>query len=275
VPQFDEELVEAIRSNFFNAPEAGRVEVLVQAMPGAILVPQIFGTKIPLLSGYMDFRAREMDDPRYLAKLNKSNIGLLCGPPSADICTVDVDTDAGLPEFLEVNPWARGAQFSHSRRGGNFYFRPAGDYTAEVIRLLKGESPWGEVRLGRCLTTISGYHPCGTPYVIENLGAIPEIALEDINLPEGVEVACRKNSKRNGVATKTDGVCHLDLELLEQEYGLHQAGEKLIGRCPACAERGQDRRGEHLVIYASGAYSCIVCADTQRIYEIVGRKKRG
>lgn len=39
--------------------------------------------------------------------------------------------------------------------------------------------------------------------------------------------------------------------------GLRKVGEKLIGRCPACAEEGGDRHAEHLVIYPDGRFGCV------------------
>jgi hypothetical protein len=35
-------------------------------------------------------------------------------------------------------------------------------------------------------------------------------------------------------------------------------GKKTTAQCPACAESGHDRRGEHLVIDAEGRFACVV-----------------
>ena len=43
----------------------------------------------------------------------------------------------------------------------------------------------------------------------------------------------------------------------ELENVIERSG-KIIARCPACAERGRDSQGNHLVIFDNGAYSCIV-----------------
>jgi hypothetical protein len=32
----------------------------------------------------------------------------------------------------------------------------------------------------------------------------------------------------------------------------------IVARCPACAEAGQDRDGNHLVIYPDGRFGCVV-----------------
>jgi len=60
-------------------------------------------------------------------------------------------------------------------------------------------------------------------------------------------------------------------------------GGKLICRCPACAEIGADRSGEHLVILGEGRgpFRCIVDpegkggAHSRRIFELVGEPKTG
>lgn len=51
----------------------------------------------------------------------------------------------------------------------------------------------------------------------------------------------------------------LDLDKLEQVKSLRG---KTTARCPACAERRGDRKGEHLVIYEDGAYGCVIYPKT-------------
>jgi hypothetical protein len=48
----------------------------------------------------------------------------------------------------------------------------------------------------------------------------------------------------------------LDLSRLEN---VHEKGDKIIARCPACAEQNHDEKGEHLVIYPNGAFGCVTC----------------
>ena len=35
-------------------------------------------------------------------------------------------------------------------------------------------------------------------------------------------------------------------------------GEKIIARCPTCAESGQDKKGNHLVINSDGRFACVM-----------------
>lgn len=53
----------------------------------------------------------------------------------------------------------------------------------------------------------------------------------------------------------------------------------VVGRCPACAAVGQDRSGEHLVIYPDGRFGCVVHPGAagwlhrKAIWEAVGERK--
>jgi hypothetical protein len=64
-----------------------------------------------------------------------------------------------------------------------------------------------------------------------------------------------------------EGNFTLDLDKLENV--IERSG-KIIARCPACAERGRDSQGNHLVIFDNGAYSCIVgdANHRKKIYQL-------
>lgn len=71
---------------------------------------------------------------------------------------------------------------------------------------------------------------------------------------------------------------NLDLTKIE---GLCRGAEKSVGRCPACAENGGDRKKDHLVIYPDGRFGCGAHQSDEehrrRIFALVGVKggKRG
>jgi len=54
---------------------------------------------------------------------------------------------------------------------------------------------------------------------------------------------------------------------------------KLTVRCPACAEKGGDRKGEHLVVYENGAYHCVATngerSHRKRIFALAGKDVSG
>ena len=57
-----------------------------------------------------------------------------------------------------------------------------------------------------------------------------------------------------------------------------QCGNQIIARCPACAEEGHDRKGDHLCVYEGGRFSCVLFGGKaghqhrQRIFQLVGVK---
>ncbi|HEY2711406.1 MAG TPA: hypothetical protein VGI60_02745 [Chthoniobacterales bacterium] len=65
----------------------------------------------------------------------------------------------------------------------------------------------------------------------------------------------------------------LDLSKLDK---VRNKGGKTIARCPACAETGGDRKGEHLFINPNGKYGCVQFPGSdgqlhrKRIFELVG-----
>ena len=46
----------------------------------------------------------------------------------------------------------------------------------------------------------------------------------------------------------------IDLKKLEN---VHESGEKVTARCPACAQDGGDVKGEHLVVFKDGKFGCV------------------
>jgi hypothetical protein len=63
----------------------------------------------------------------------------------------------------------------------------------------------------------------------------------------------------------------LDLSLLEK---VRHTGGKILARCPACAEGGGDRKGNHMTIFPTGKFACAAMpGDSEhrrRIFALVG-----
>ena len=65
---------------------------------------------------------------------------------------------------------------------------------------------------------------------------------------------------------------------LSKIQNVRTRGKKIVGRCPACAEIGHDKKGEHLVINEDGRFGCVVSsgnspearAHRKRIFELCG-----
>lgn len=62
---------------------------------------------------------------------------------------------------------------------------------------------------------------------------------------------------------------------------VRQRPGKIIARCPACAERGGDSKGEHLAIFPDGRFACVANPGEgghehrQRIFALVGINEGG
>jgi hypothetical protein len=267
-----DELVLAIRNNIGKRLEPERLAELMAAMPDAVFVPQIVGTKHPYVKSYPGFTLQVMQDERHLRLLKKMNIAMLNGTPSSNLCTLDVDKDEGVDPFKQLNPWSRECQFSSARRGGNFGFQLVGDYPHKVIHLLTPDKEkklvaWGEFR-GAGLTTLSGLHECGKPYVIKNLGVFPAIHFRDIKLPDGVEPQ-RQVVRVQRTQSSSKNYASIDLTGLEK---VHRVAKGMEARCPVCALEGKDKAGVHLIVFPSGAYGCVVGCDKGEIRELVRKR---
>jgi hypothetical protein len=80
-----------------------------------------------------------------------------------------------------------------------------------------------------------------------------------------------KASETETSSYPTEGNFTLDLDKLDNVV---ERSGKIIARCPACAQRGRDSQGNHLVIFDNGAYSCIVGDSNHRkeIYKLARKK---
>lgn len=69
----------------------------------------------------------------------------------------------------------------------------------------------------------------------------------------------------------------MGVKLCELE-NVKKKGNSIVARCPACAEMGNDRKGNHLFINGKGQFSCVVNPGMdgkqhrKRIFELVGIK---
>jgi hypothetical protein len=68
--------------------------------------------------------ARDMADPAYLQKLPQGNIGVIMGPASGGIGSLDLDDDQLAEEFLVLNPDLRETLRTRGARGCNIWFYP-------------------------------------------------------------------------------------------------------------------------------------------------------
>ena len=107
---------------------------------------------------------RDMLDPAYREKLSKGNIGVVQGDASGGIGSLDIDDDAGLEEFLTLNPNLKDTLRTRGARGANIWFYADGWQVPRSFRLKRDGKAWGEWRFGGCQTILAGVHPSGVSY---------------------------------------------------------------------------------------------------------------
>jgi len=78
--------------------------------------------------------------------------------------------------------------------------------------------------------------------------------------------------KEDGPSWKTDKKIHWQLDIDKLENVTDKFG-KIVARCPACAIKGRDRQGNHLVVFPTGHWSCVVGDKNHRkeIYKIAAK----
>ncbi|XHR28441.1 MAG: hypothetical protein ACFUZC_21305 [Chthoniobacteraceae bacterium] len=94
----------------------------------AVLLPIPTGQKRPQHSGWQNTTLEDMANPEYLARLSTGNIDVLLGKPSGDLCTIDIDGDAQVAPFLQLNPNLSSILRSKGARGEQIWIRVAGEY---------------------------------------------------------------------------------------------------------------------------------------------------
>ena len=72
----------------------------------------------------------------------------------------------------------------------------------------------------------------------------------------------------------------MSLELRKLTVSRRLEDGTVVARCPACAAGGQDREGNHLVVYPDGRFGCVVHPGEagrwhrKLIWKAVGERKR-
>ena len=148
----------------------------------AVLLPVPHKQKGCKRKGWPRTTWEQTQSREYQNSLEKSgNIGVLLGEPSANLVTIDCDSDEALEEFLRLNPELEQTLRTRGSRGGNVWLRMAGDYPSTK------SFEWGEFRSHRSQTIIAGTHPTGINYRFEVMNAVLTADYGAIRWPEGTE----------------------------------------------------------------------------------------
>lgn len=94
------------------------------------------------------------------------NIGVLLGAASDNLTTIDIDDDAMVAPFLELNPFLANTLRTRGARGCQFWLRTRGPYPERIYKvrdhngLMVAEWRGG----GGAQSVIFGVHPNGNTY---------------------------------------------------------------------------------------------------------------
>jgi phage/plasmid-associated DNA primase len=119
-----------------------------------VLLPILRGCKGPKLQGWQHFTMEQMQQPGYLAQLDRNgNIGVLLG---SGLVTIDIDQDAAVQPFLHLNPKLRLTLKTRRVRGCNLWLRITGNYPDSCKLKTRSGQNWGEWRADGNQTVIHG-----------------------------------------------------------------------------------------------------------------------
>lgn len=198
------------------APETPPVKVdhvkeIYSALSGQpVLLRVREGKKGPVDRGWDQTTWEDTLDEGYREDLGRGNIGVLLGRRSAlrvagevyHLCSIDIDDDADVEPFLELNPRLRQTLMTKGKRGGNLWVWALRDSYPAMHYLKKtGENgepdrdqPWGEWRTDGVneegeerafQTVIYGTHPDGMRYQRISKHKSPiRMDFEEIEWPE-------------------------------------------------------------------------------------------
>lgn len=171
-------------------PESEKRVRNVRALLGhdAVLIPVLKGKKEPVEGRWQATTISRMSEPGYLERLEQANIGVVLGKASNGLCAVDIDDDEQVDPFLALNPELRRTLRTRGARGAQIWIKVTGEYP-KLTKLKNTEGvPWGEWRADGGQSVISGEHPCGRDYQIQNEANPVEIAFSDIHWPEDLKL---------------------------------------------------------------------------------------
>lgn len=186
-------------------PKKGRVPVLL---------PINAKQKGPRVAGWQEKTAADMARPDWLAQLDAhENTGVLLGPRSGGLATIDVDNDEFVEVILELNPRLRGALRTRGAKGCQIWmwlvddpkmialglpsYPPARYNINHRTRVVERSTAGGattvpfvvcEWRGGDCQSVVRGIHPDGHAYTVLVDAPPMEYRFRDIAWPDCVEL---------------------------------------------------------------------------------------
>jgi len=185
--------------------KAGRVPVLL---------PIPAKQKGPRIAGWQEKSAADMERPDWLSQIEAhENTGVLLGPPSGGLCTIDVDNEEFVAVILELNPRLRGALRTRGARGCQIWmwlvedakmialglpsYPPSKHNINHRTRVVERSTVGGSTTLplivcewrgGGCQSVVNGIHPDGHAYTVLEDAPPLEYRFRDIVWPDCVDL---------------------------------------------------------------------------------------
>src|SRR5258705_12936395 len=130
--------------------------------PKTVFLPIGSKTKKPLFDSWQTITLEQSQEGDYQKLLRESpGLGVLQGPPSDDLVSIDFDADVHYKTWPSLNDWEATLQ-TRGARGRNVWLRPSTLYPTHVARLSRPHEPGiGEWRGGECQTIVDGPHANG------------------------------------------------------------------------------------------------------------------
>jgi hypothetical protein len=158
-----------------------------------LVVP--YGEKGPREKGWGKITLEETRTESYRQKLREAlrrggNIGVLLGPPSGNLCAIDIDDDAWVERFLELNPKLKTTLRTRGIKGCQLWVRIISPYSKRLVhsklKIPGTDKPVAEWRSSgdkAFQSILYGRHPDRVRYqfIVEAIGV--EIAFSEINWP--------------------------------------------------------------------------------------------
>lgn len=129
-----------------------------------------------------------MENADHISALRQGNIGVLLGQTSGNLCAIDIDDDAAVEPFLDLNPSFRNTLRSKGARGQQVWLRVTTDYPKLTKLVSKEAEAWGEWRANGGQSVIHGIHPCGSNYQIINEARPINVRFEEIKWPDALKL---------------------------------------------------------------------------------------
>jgi hypothetical protein len=159
----------------------------------AVLLPVPCGSKRPIIPNWQRITFNETCTPKYRVQLKTalrrgSNIGVLLGPSSGNLCAVDIDSDDAVETFRELNPQLRNSLTTRGANGCQIWVIIDSEYPARRVnsrlKIPGTTKPVAEWRGGGGHQSIlSGRHPNGMDYQFIVEASAVRIAFSEINWP--------------------------------------------------------------------------------------------